>query len=61
MDDTKLLKLQALQYEKKTINNSTEKLPSNNYQFASFSPISLRKWRKAHPNPFRDGSIYSCF
>ncbi len=71
MDEKTLLKLQKLQNEekastsneqksqaeKKTVSTSNE----SNYNFASFSPYNLRRWRKVHPNPFRDGSIYSCF
>lgn len=71
MDEKTLLKLQKLQneekastsneqksqFEKKTVSTSNE----SNYNFASFSQYNLRRWRKVHPNPFRDGSIYSCF
>ena len=71
MDEKTLLKLQKLQneekastsneqksqVEKKKVNTSNE----SNYQFAPFSPRNLRIWREAHPNPLRDGSVYSCF
>ena len=56
MDEKTLLKLQKLQNEEKASTSN-----ESNYQFAPFSPRNLRIWRKAHPNPFRDGSVYSCF
>lgn len=74
MDKNTRLKFQQLQTEvqKTDVSNKKEntkvenkaKKTANESNFLAqvpLSPLSLRKWRKAHPNPYRDGSIYSCF